>query len=83
MSLRIERVKSRPGGKEEPVKTRGYYQLAERLSGRKTNKIEDATFVRSLEEAADLVERGFSIRMGRPGKRPSLISPHSLRIIRA
>jgi len=43
------------------------------------NKVENSVFVRTLEEAADLIERrGFSIRMGCPGKRASLICPKSI-----
>lgn len=83
MLLRIERVKPRPGGKEVPTRTTRGYELANRRLGGKSNKVARATFVHSLEEAARLVEKGFSIRMGGPGKRPSLISPGSLRIVRA
>jgi hypothetical protein len=80
---RIERVNPRPGAKEEPVLTTRGYELADRRGGGQTNKVINSTFVRSLEEAADLIEKGFSIRMGRPGKRASLISPRSVRIVRA
>ena len=75
MVLRIERVKPRPGGKEEATRTTRGYELADRRLGGKTNKVARAIFVHSLEEAAGLVEKGFSIRMSRSGKRPSLISP--------
>jgi hypothetical protein len=46
------------------------------------NRVDRATFVRTLEEAADLVEKGYALRMGAIGKRPSLISPKSLHITR-
>jgi hypothetical protein len=83
MSVKIERVYPRPGGKEYPVRTSRGYELVEPPDVGLKNKVEDATFVQSLEEAADLIERrGFSIRMGCPGKRPSLICPKSLRITR-
>jgi hypothetical protein len=36
----------------------------------------------TLDEAASLVSRGFSLRMGAKGKPPSLIAPKSLRIVR-
>ena len=82
MPTKIERINPRPGVGETPVKTdRGYELVDRRLSGQK-NKVENSTFVRSLEEAAYLVEQGFAIRMGAPGKRASLISPKSLRITR-
>lgn len=82
MGVRIERIQSRPGLVEAPVETdRGFELVDRRIEGQK-NKVENSTFVRSLDEAAYLVEQGFAIRMGAPGKRPSLISPGSLRIIR-
>ena len=37
---------------------------------------------RTLDEAAALVSRGFSLRMGAKGKSPSLIALKSLRIVR-
>ena len=80
--LNIERVKPRSGAKEEPALTTRGYELADRRGGGQTNKVKDLTFVRSLEEAADLIEKGYSIRMGRPGKRASLISPRGVRIVR-
>jgi hypothetical protein len=83
MPVKIERIHSRSGVFEKPVKTdRGYELVDRRITGKK-NKVENSTFVRSLEEAAYLVDQGFAIRMGAAGKRPSLISPQSLRIVRA
>ena len=80
--VRIERIKPRPGVTEAPVETdRGFELVDRRISGQK-NKVENSTFVRSIEEAAYLVEQGFAIRMGAPGMRPSLISPQSLCIKR-
>jgi hypothetical protein len=80
MGIKIERIYPRPKGNEYPVRTSRGYELVE--PGLK-NKVENATFVRSLEEAIALIERrGFSIRMGCPGKRASLIRPKSLRITR-
>ena len=80
MKVRIERIK--PRRKDEgPVLTgRGYELVDRRVSGQK-NKVENSTFVRSIEEAAYLVEQGFAIRMGAPGLRPSLISHDSLRLV--
>jgi hypothetical protein len=82
MVITIERIHPRPGVMETPVETeRGFELVDRRLSGQK-NKVEKSTFVRSIEEAAYLVEQGFAIRMGAPGKRASLISPPSLRVVR-
>lgn len=82
MPVKIERTKPRPGGDEAPVVTPRGYELAKPFLGAKRNHISSATFVRTLEEAADLVDKGYSIRMGRPGLRPSLISSKSLRVTR-
>jgi hypothetical protein len=82
MPLKIVRISPRPGATESPIESdRGYELVDRRISGQK-NKVENSTFVRSIDEAAYLVEQGFAIRMGATGKRPSLISPQSLRIIR-
>lgn len=82
MPVQIMRIVSRPGTTEVPIESgRGFELVDRRISGQK-NKVENSTFVRSLDEAAYLVEQGFAIRMGAPDKRPSLISPQSVRIIR-
>lgn len=81
--VRIERVSSRPGVVEEPRHTSRGYQLADPRHGSAKHHAENAVFVTTLEEAAELVEKGFSLWMGAEGKRASLISPGSLRIIRA
>ena len=83
MPVKIERIHPRAGVIEKPVKTeRGFELVDRRIVGQK-NKVENSTFVRSIEEAAYLVEQGFAIRMGAPGKRASLISPQSLRVRRS
>lgn len=79
---RIERVSSRGGVEEEPVVTAKGYQLADPAHGKHKHHAEHAVYVRTLEEAACLIERGFSIRMGAKGKAASLIAPNSLRILR-
>jgi hypothetical protein len=82
MTVEIMRIHPRPGAVEAPIQSdRGFELVDRRISGQK-NKVENSTFVRSVDEAAYLVEQGFAIRMGATGKRPSLISPQSLRIIR-
>jgi hypothetical protein len=83
MTVRIERTNPRSGEDEHPIETERGYELVDRRVAGQKNKVENSTFVRSLEEAAYLVEQGFAIRMGGIGKRPSLISPNSLRIIRS
>ena len=80
--IRIERVSSRGGVIEEPVVTSKGYQLADPAHGKQKHHAEHATYVLTLDEAAALVSRGFSLRMGAKGKSPSLIAPKSLRIVR-
>lgn len=82
MAIKIERLHPRPGGQEEPVLTAKGYELAAPGLGKNRNKADNATYVRSLDDAAGLIAKGYSIRMGRRGLRPSLISPKSLRITR-
>ena len=81
--IRIERVSCRSGVVEEPVVTTRGYQLADPAHGKHKHHAEHATYVKSLDEAAVLIERGYSLRMGAKGKPPSLIAPKSLRIVRA
>lgn len=80
--IRIERVSSRGGIVEEPVVTSKGYQLADPAHGKHKHHAEHAPYVRTLDEAASLVSRGFSLRMRTKGKPPSLIAPKSLRILR-
>lgn len=80
--IRIERVSSRKGVFEAPNLTTKGYQLADPKDGNAKNKVEHATYVRTLDEAAVLIAKGYSLWMGAKGKRPSLIAPKSLRIVR-
>ena len=83
MVVKIERTKPRAGGYEEPCLYEGGYQLADPAAGPDWHKVENATFVQTLEQAAGLIEqRGFAIRMSCKGKRPSLIRPSGIRVIR-
>jgi len=82
MAIRIERLHPRDGLDERPIETERGYELVDRRIAERRHHVENSTFVRSIEEAAYLVEQGYAIRMGAPGKRPSLIAPSSLRIIR-
>lgn len=79
--IRIERVSSRKGVTEEPEVTAKGYKLGDPSFGDKKHYAENAVYVRTLEEAAVLIGKGFSLWMGAKGKRASLISPGSLRIL--
>jgi hypothetical protein len=78
----IERIKPRPGGHEQPVRTARGFELVDRRIDRDRHHAKNSTYVPTLDEAARLVEQGYAIRMGGPGKRASLIAPASLRIVR-
>ena len=83
MSVRIVRLNPRPGGDEEPWRYDRGYQLADPSLGPEWHHVKNAIFVRSLTEVADLIQRrGFAVRMGREGLRPSLIRPSGLRVTR-
>ena len=79
--IRIERVSSRNGVTEEPEVTAKGYKLGDPRFGDKKHHAENAVYVRTLQEAAVLIGKGFSLWMGAKGKRASLISPGSLRIL--
>lgn len=81
--IRIERTAPRGGIAEEPeFGTKGYC-LGDPKFGATKHHAENAVYVKSLDEAAELVSEGFSLRMTGKGKRASLVSPKGLRIIRA
>jgi hypothetical protein len=83
MGVKIQRKNPRPGGDEKPWRDARGYQLADPTLGAEWHKVKNAHFVETLEEAAELIEgRGFAIRMGRKGLRPSLISRSGIRITR-
>ena len=81
--IRIERVSPRKGVVEEPVWTSKGYQLADPSHGAQKHHAKHAVHVRTLDEAAQLIGKGFSLWMVAKEKRSSLISPQSLRIVRA
>ena len=81
--LTIARTDPRPGGTEAPQLTRRGHELASPHHGAEKHHAKHAVFVRTLDEAAALIAEGYSLRMGRPGVRSSLISPEKLRISRA
>jgi hypothetical protein len=82
MPTRIERINPRDGLDEQPIQTERGFELVDSRIPEDRHHVRNSTFVRSIEEAAYLVEQGFAIRMGAPGKRASLISPNGLRIVR-
>ena len=83
MGTRIERLNPRDGLNEQPVETERGYELVDPRIPQDRHHVKNSTFVRSIEEAAYLVEQGFSVRMGFAGKRASLISSDSLKIVRS
>ena len=83
LPVRIGRLYPRNCLDEQPILTQRGYELVDRRIPERRHHVENSTFVRSLEEAAYLVEQGYALRMGTPGKRASLIAPASLRIIRS
>lgn len=80
--LRIERTAPRRGAFEEPQLTTKGYKLGDPAHGMHKHHIENAVYVQTLEEAAALISKGFSLWMISQGKRASLISPQSLRVVR-
>jgi hypothetical protein len=81
--IRIERLNPRGGVVEEPVVNAQGYCLGDPKFGPKNKLAAHAVYVKTLAEAAEIVDAGFSLRMASEGKRGSLISPASLRVIRS
>jgi hypothetical protein len=67
-----------------PLLNKGRYQLVSRsipYPGR--NRVANATFVNTLDEAGDLIERDYAIRMAPPGaSRGDYIYPENLKLDR-
>ena len=83
MSVTIERLRPLGGITEQPLHEQKGFKLADPERGDEMHHAKHTIHVGTLEKAADLVKRaGFSIWMVCKGKRASLISPASLRIIR-
>ncbi len=73
--IRIERTSPRVGGDEFAIKyDRGYQLVAPGFSKAERNLVRNATFVHTLGEAADLLDRGYSLRMGHLSRLPRLIT---------
>ena len=82
MDVRIERIDPRHGEQEMPLETARGYELVDGRATAPKGGHENATFIRSIDDAAYLVEQGYSIKMTGQGKRPALVPPARLRIIR-
>jgi hypothetical protein len=80
--IRIERVEPRGGIAEEPEFGARGYCLGDPKFGSEKHHAKNAIYVKSLDEAAELVSAGFSLRMIGKGKRASLVSPNGLHIVR-
>ena len=80
--IRIERAAPRDGIVEEPEWSMKGYCLGDPKFGAEKHHAKNAVFVKTLDEAADLISTGFSLRMVGPGKRASLVAPKGLRIVR-
>lgn len=84
MAIKIERIDRLDRAHWIPLESAKGYQLVEPgLPKGARNLTENATFVATLREAVDLVEKGYAIRMAPPGSsRGNYISRRSLRISR-
>ena len=85
--IRIERVELRPGRAvvdKAHRSPKGYILAAPHFTSKERKQHGNATFVPTLDEAADLIENhGYHRRMGDSPERPSLIEPAEVRIKRA
>jgi hypothetical protein len=80
--IKIERLSPRDGAVEEPELSAKGYCLGDPKFGAEKHHAKNAVFAKTLDEVADLVYAGFSLRMVGNGKRASLVSPKSLLIVR-
>lgn len=67
--IRIERVSPREGLNEEPELTTRGYRLGDPAHGSDKHHAEHAVYVKTLDEAAELINRGFSLWMSARGTR--------------
>ena len=81
--IKIERVSPRGGIAEEPVWSAKGYCLGDPKFGAEKHHAKNSVFVKTLDEAAELISKGFSLRMVGKGHRASLVSPKGLRVVRA
>ena len=83
--MRIERIKPRCPSGEYPYQTgEGLFELGDpNLGDRFWHLSKNAIRVKTVEKAAELIEnRRCGIRMHCAGKRPSLVRPVGIRIVR-
>lgn len=79
MTISIRRRTPRDGVEEHPWQNgQGRYVLGDPAHGRQKHQPTLEVKVQTLKEVVTLIERGFSLRMSRNGKRESMISPGSL-----
>jgi len=81
--LRIERIAPPPGAPEKPLETPMGFQMADPKLGKNRHHKEFAFYRKTLEEVAVELGNGMLLWMKQDGKRQTLISPTSLRIIYA
>jgi hypothetical protein len=84
MHVQIERTKSQPGGSEEAIfyPGKGYQLRPPETQRAGMNRVASAKFVTTFDDAADLIAKGYDIRMGRPGVWASYIAASGLTIVR-
>ncbi len=64
------------------VPSKGYQLVSRDIPYPQRNRVAYATFVRDLSEAAELIRKGYAIRMAKPGAtRGDYIYPENLEII--
>jgi hypothetical protein len=81
--VKIERQTAIEGLPEVPFRTSsGDFKMADPSVGKERHHAENAIFVKSLDDVAGHLARGYSLWMKRPGKRQTLIRAASLRVIR-
>ncbi len=82
MGVRIERTEPRHGEPEIPLQTARGFELVDGRNEGAKGRADHPTFIRFIEDAAYLIEQGYSIRMIGEGKRAALVAPAKLRILR-
>jgi hypothetical protein len=80
--LKIERKVAPKGRPEVPFGTPKGFKLADPRIGADRHFAEHAVFVKTLDEVADYLSRGYAPWMKQPQKRETLIRSASLRVIR-
>jgi hypothetical protein len=76
----VERFEPPKGPPERPFETRRGYKMADPGIGPNRHLAAHAIYVKTLDEVAERLKRGYSLWMKQPGKRETLISAGSLRV---